>query len=219
MRNATKTGLTGTAQVLYFIVMAAGALLDLGILIALLATRNIGPAIVFLVFGGWIIPSIAHVVGLALAAPFAAAVVVAENREATGNPVGSSSNKMPAAVGWACGLMLAQVEDGTFRPHKEGVVFTPTGSQSGNSYIYRWAWFEGAQIERASDHEHLVKAHATILALGGVEKPKSMVVAFLDTRVSIDRTLTIIPCGSRTVDEWLRRFDKAGVPIGEAADN
>jgi hypothetical protein len=70
---AMKKGLTVVGQVIYGGVMVVGVLADLALLVWLFASGHGGWGVADLLFGSWLIPSIAHLLGLALAAPFAVA--------------------------------------------------------------------------------------------------------------------------------------------------
>jgi hypothetical protein len=117
-----------------------------------------------------------------------------------------------SGVGWMDGTRPTRPREGLFSARSDGVTFAPRRGrpERGEHRFYAWSCFTEARVEVAASIKGLHDGHRRIL---GDDQSHELVVSRVALPWGGEDVAVIIPVDTFTVDDWLGRFDAAGVLI------
>jgi len=201
--------LSGIGRLIYVTVMLIGVLADIGLLVWLFASGKGGWAGGFLIFGSWLVPTVAHLIGMVLASPFIIAGEMGQKKP----PVDAA--KSPFGIGWIEGVVGRPI-DGSFAASPSSLMFTPRDRRGSDGPIRRYNW-DAVNWARLEPREQLAsdleEAHPEALR----DRPNEMIVGFLTgaTGIEGEDCFVVVAQHPYSATDWIASLRSAGVDIKE----
>ena len=123
---------------------------------------------------------------------------------------------LPSGAGWMEGAPPTRAREGIFYARPDGITFGPRPGrpERGEHRFYAWSCFIEARATTAASLKDSLVAHGRLL---GEDLSKELVVSRVALPWGGQQLAVIIPVDTFTADDWLGRFDAAGVLITGAA--